>query len=300
VWRNPAAGAASVRLITYRYDTTGSCADYFINVTTTSNQAPATATPSGPSSIYETETIQLTSWADDPEGDQVSIVIQWGDGTTSQSPFVPSGSSVNLSHQYLVDGLFQVRAFAYDAFGVAGGLSDQHGVQVFDIHARAGNVNVDATGVPVNVLRVNGSFGTGPGRTVNVSAASPVGIALGAAPAGPNPGKYAIFVWSVAPYVGSAVDARFGLGRMAMDPFLSSCDDCPTYVAATMSYPCGLAPCSTPEATGRLAPATVLAIPAGRLTPGMRLYVQGFLRDNSDTTAKKASVTNGVEIVVTN
>lgn len=296
VWRNTGPDADVILGVTLY---SGNCNEYALSVSATPNAGPFVATPSGASTAYETETVALTTWGVDPEGDDVTVVIAWGDGTVSSSDPVPSGTEVTLTHEYLADGVYAAIATSYDVFGATGGDSDQHLVEVLDVDDRAGNVNADATGIPVNVLRVNGSVGAGAGRVVTVSSAAPIGVALGAAPAGPNPGRYAVWVFPEPPVAGSGIDVRFGLGRMAMDPFTTTCGPCPIYAAATLAYPCGLAPCSTAEATGRLAPGTVLSIPAGRLAPGTRLFVQGILRDNSDTTSsKRASVTNGVEVIV--
>ncbi len=54
--------------------------------------------------------------------------------------------------------------------------------------------------------------------------------------------------------------------------------------------------CSTPEATENPLPGVVLIVPTSALTPGQRIFFQGLVRDNSDTSGKGFSATNAVEV----
>jgi hypothetical protein len=53
----------------------------------------------------------------DPDGDNVSYDITWGDGTSDNTTFHPSGEKVIVSHSWLEDGEYKIRARAKDIFG---------------------------------------------------------------------------------------------------------------------------------------------------------------------------------------
>ena len=53
----------------------------------------------------------------DPEGDNISYEITWGDGTNENTTFQPSGYEVMISHTWAEDGVYKIRARAQDEFG---------------------------------------------------------------------------------------------------------------------------------------------------------------------------------------
>jgi trypsin-like peptidase len=162
-----------------------------------------------------------------------------------------------------------------------------------------GNVGVDAGGGPVDVLFVNGSSGSGPSRTVEASASAAIDLSLVASPYGPASARYAVFVWGQAPTAATETSLPFAIGTMAMSPLLRQCGAaCPISAAVTLHTNCGAVRCSTADATGALAPGVVLTLPAGRYAAGQTLFAQGVIRDDSDTSVKRVSITNGVEISI--
>jgi len=50
----------------------------------------------------------------DPEGDDIQITFDWGDGSTSQTEMVKSGTSVQMPHSWSQAGTYQIRAMARD------------------------------------------------------------------------------------------------------------------------------------------------------------------------------------------
>lgn len=61
--------------------------------------------------------------ADDPDGDDVKYVFDWGDGNTSATDYVKSGSLENASHIWSRAGEYSVKADAIDLRGAPSGWS---------------------------------------------------------------------------------------------------------------------------------------------------------------------------------
>jgi hypothetical protein len=88
------------------------------------------STPAGPaiglpgaSHTYSTTTIDL-------DGDPIMFVIDWGDGTTTSTGYLASGSTVNAAHTWNVVGRYQVKASAMDDEGGESGWSDELSVLI--------------------------------------------------------------------------------------------------------------------------------------------------------------------------
>lgn len=89
------------------------------------NLPPNAPTISGPDSAQVNESVTFTASATDPDGDNVAIRFDWGDGNTSNwSGFVSSGQSVSMSHIYTTAGTYYVKAQAKDVNGALSGWSD--------------------------------------------------------------------------------------------------------------------------------------------------------------------------------
>ena len=89
------------------------------------NTPPNTPSPpAGESSgIPGTLYAYMTS-ATDPDGDQVKYTFDWGDGETSETGFVSSGSTRTSSHSWSGSGTYLVKAKATDSHGASSGWSD--------------------------------------------------------------------------------------------------------------------------------------------------------------------------------
>ncbi len=80
------------------------------------NHAPdAPAVPSGPTSCAVGVSYTFSSSATDPDGDDVAIRFDWGDGDTSDwSPYVASGDTVTMSHAWSAYASYNVKAQSKD------------------------------------------------------------------------------------------------------------------------------------------------------------------------------------------
>lgn len=91
------------------------------------NQAPVVLTPgSGPSTVATSATAVFGFRASDPDGDAVSVRVDWGDGSALEpwSAAVASGQKVELAHVYRRPGPFVIRVLARDARGALGVWTD--------------------------------------------------------------------------------------------------------------------------------------------------------------------------------
>lgn len=79
------------------------------------------STPSGPAQGSINTEYTYSSSAVDPDGDQVYLLFDWGDGSNSSwnGPYA-SGTSVSAKHTWTVKGDYQVKVKAKEAHGVEG------------------------------------------------------------------------------------------------------------------------------------------------------------------------------------
>lgn len=298
------ASGQTVYIRVSRFSSTSLATQFKLNVDfQITNDSPITpGVPSGPSFGYETMELIVTSVTTDPDGDSIRYTFDWGDGTTTASGLFASGVPVSLSHSYSMEGAYGIRVRATDIFGAESAYSAALNVDVADVDNRVGNVSRDNGGSAIGVLKVNGSRGTSASKTMVADNDSPLEVSLDAIPDGPAAAKYAIWVWRRRPTSSSDKLVRYQgaeLGTMAMDPLLGTCgSSCPQFAAKAIDRFCSAVLCSTAEATGASPPGVILRIPAGRLAAGEVLWVQGLVKDNSDTSGKRFSVTNGVEVTV--
>ncbi len=96
------------------------------------NEAPAApAAPSGPATGLVDSTYTFTASATDPDGDEVSIRFDWGDGGMSAwSSSTASGTGVSATHVFTSAGTWQVRAMARDDDGEESEWSAGHEIDV--------------------------------------------------------------------------------------------------------------------------------------------------------------------------
>jgi len=82
--------------------------------------AGANSRPSRPDKPQgsKTGTVQksysFSTSAIDPDGDDIQIIFDWGDGSTSQTEMVKSGTSVQMTHSWSQAGTYQIRVMARD------------------------------------------------------------------------------------------------------------------------------------------------------------------------------------------
>lgn len=94
-------------------------------------QGPSSNPPTKPSRPFGAKRINAgkrywySSRATDPDGDQISLVFDWGDGTSSGwiGPH-PSGKRVTASHIWKESGIYEIRVKAKDIYGAQSEWSD--------------------------------------------------------------------------------------------------------------------------------------------------------------------------------
>ena len=85
------------------------------------NDPPESPEIAGPAKGKINVSTTYTFMTTDPDGDQVSYFIDWGDNTTSGwiGPY-SSGDSINQSHTWSVKGDYTIKAKARDIYGTEG------------------------------------------------------------------------------------------------------------------------------------------------------------------------------------
>ena len=105
-------------------DMKGASSDWMdmMNVTIADNDPPdSPALPSGPTSGRSMASYRYATSANDPDGDHVKYVFDWGDKTTSWTglDYIDSGTKESVSHKWSRAGTYQVKAMALDDKGAA-------------------------------------------------------------------------------------------------------------------------------------------------------------------------------------
>ena len=81
--------------------------------------------PEGPSSGNTGTSYTYSASTTDPEGDQISYLFDWGDGTFSEwTSLKNSGQTVSTNHIWQSDGSYQIRVKAKDVHGIQSEWSD--------------------------------------------------------------------------------------------------------------------------------------------------------------------------------
>ena len=105
-----------------------------MNVTIRDNDPPhSPIVPAGPTSGRSKATYRYATSANDPDGDRVKYVFDWGDKTTSWTGlvFIESGKKESVSHKWSRAGTYQVKAMALDDKGATSGWSNSLVINIF-------------------------------------------------------------------------------------------------------------------------------------------------------------------------
>jgi hypothetical protein len=86
--------------------------------------------PSGPGSIYAWAENAYSSFASDPDGDEMDYTFDWGDGNISSTNQTGSGSNASAVHSWSSAGDYQIRVIARDTLGAASNWSGNFTVNV--------------------------------------------------------------------------------------------------------------------------------------------------------------------------
>jgi len=102
-----------------------------VAIAQSSNTPPSTpGALQGPTQGNAGQQLSFSTSATDPNGERVRIVMEWGDGSQSQSDYVTSGTTVSLSHTWAQAGTYQVRAQAVDESGASSAWTANKEVQI--------------------------------------------------------------------------------------------------------------------------------------------------------------------------
>ncbi len=80
--------------------------------------------PNKPTIYYEDDT--LFAYATDIDDDDVMYFIDWGDGTTNETGYCPSGETVEINHTYSGPGVYYILVQAKDIHGAESKWSDPY------------------------------------------------------------------------------------------------------------------------------------------------------------------------------
>jgi hypothetical protein len=88
--------------------------------TTKENSAPSAPIITGPNSGKPGQELTFVFNAVDPEGDDVRFIIDWDDGNTDTTSYVPSGIDKSVSHIWSAEETYTITAYAEDEYGLTG------------------------------------------------------------------------------------------------------------------------------------------------------------------------------------
>jgi hypothetical protein len=101
------------------------------NVTIAANNPPnMPSQPAGPASGRPGTYYRYSTNTTDLDGNQLRYTFDWGDGRTSKTSLVNSGTNANASHTWSRAGTYQVKAMATDSRGASSGWSDSLAVKI--------------------------------------------------------------------------------------------------------------------------------------------------------------------------
>jgi hypothetical protein len=91
----------------------------------TDNNPPSMPSMSGPGSGSVGEKYKFLLIAEDPEGDNVSYYIEWGDGSSDGwTDYQNSGKTIYIDHIWNTPDYFRIRCKAKDIYGAESDWSD--------------------------------------------------------------------------------------------------------------------------------------------------------------------------------
>jgi hypothetical protein len=95
------------------------------------NDPPSKAAITGGHTSCDTATsCSYAATAEDPDGDRIRYLFDWGEGEHTETAPVPSGTPAPAAHAWAAEGTYTVRARAVDGDGVAGEWSEPYPVTV--------------------------------------------------------------------------------------------------------------------------------------------------------------------------
>lgn len=172
---------------------------------------------------------------------------------------------------------------------------------VVDVFVRdrrpCGASTVNADGIVANVLRLNQSLGEVPTRVVTVGVGEPVSVRLNASPAGPDPARYVLWVWTGEPVNPTTLDV-FGthLGcTVNPSPFVTFGRPAPRLCLLGGLDPAFCADVPRLEAPAR---APFFRTRGRGFSRPSTFTVQGVIEDSGTITGRRLGITNAVVLRV--
>lgn len=106
-------------------DSKGASSDWSSPLTITiQNRPPNTpSTPFGATNGYTATSYTFTTSATDPDGNQLKYTFDWGDGATTVTNYLSSGSTASASHKWSQQGVYSIKVMATDSDGADSGWS---------------------------------------------------------------------------------------------------------------------------------------------------------------------------------
>jgi hypothetical protein len=90
------------------------------------------STPTGPTTVNAGDTATYESTGDDPDGDKIKYIFNWGDGTTTKTDFMSSGETAYVDKKWTSGGTHDVKVKIRDKFGKESSWSDPLTVTVLN------------------------------------------------------------------------------------------------------------------------------------------------------------------------
>jgi hypothetical protein len=87
------------------------------------NRAPNKPTIDGPTEGKPDIEYDFIFKSVDPDGDNVKIIVEWGDGYDDETEYIPSGTDVTLSHSWQIKKDYSIQATAIDGDGLESPIS---------------------------------------------------------------------------------------------------------------------------------------------------------------------------------
>jgi VCBS repeat protein len=178
-----------------------------------------------------------------------------------------------------------------DLAGAFGGISVVLNRTLDPIACRRGNVNAIGGGI-VDVLRVNGSAGEGPERSLVVDRSAPLEIRMDAPPLDPSgPAAFVLYGWSALPDATTVRELPLGVGQSCLPLPLHGVAPQPFVTWNNLGHTRALGAATLPS---RAAPSVVWRARRGIGRAG-RGFLQGLIVDYASPQGRIA-VTNGIAL----
>jgi hypothetical protein len=133
--------------------------------------------PNGPDTGVTNLDYTFTATTTDPDGDNISFMFDWGDGTFSSwvGPYV-SGGTGSAQHAWTAAGTYSVKAKAKDALGAESGWSVGHSIVITEAPVlKIQNITGGLFKVKTSIKNIGGIAATGINWTIELTGGAFIG-----------------------------------------------------------------------------------------------------------------------------